>query len=129
MVTRKKRAYNSVARIITSVVGTSYKLVQIHTGKYDFPGVQQEWYMIQDDEIMVLFFKGLRWMQDIDEDYVRDICVRVKEEAELYIYTRRWRPEDNDAKRLVTDDLSLDSMHNSRVSRGVAKSTQNVNAN
>ncbi|KAJ2827544.1 hypothetical protein GGI24_002617 [Coemansia furcata] len=119
MVARKKRVYNDVARIISSVLGNEYKLVQIHTGKYDFPGIHQDWYLMKDDEVFVLFYNGLRWIKDINESYVKEIRTQIESTMNCDVYTGL----QSDTK-LVTDDLPLDVPHKRNAGRKNLKSKQ-----
>ncbi|KAJ2814027.1 hypothetical protein H4S07_000229, partial [Coemansia furcata] len=119
MVARKKSVYNDVARIISSVLGSEYKLVQIHTGKYDFPGIHQDWYMMKDDEVFVLFYNGLRWMKDIDESYVHEIRTQIRETLKYDVNTG---PQSD--TKLVTDDFPLEVPHKRNAGRKNLKSNQ-----
>ncbi|KAJ2062691.1 hypothetical protein GGH13_006407, partial [Coemansia sp. S155-1] len=60
MVAKKEETYNKMESAIVNVVGDIYKLVKIDMDKYDFPGIQDDWTMVYESEVLVLVYHGLR---------------------------------------------------------------------
>ncbi|KAJ2817866.1 hypothetical protein FBU31_006073 [Coemansia sp. 'formosensis'] len=87
MVAKNEDTYSKMASVIVDVVGDGYTLAKIDMEKYNFPGIQDDWTMLYNSEVLVLIYHRLRWMRDINDEFVHTVCDRIKAETQCDAYT------------------------------------------